>query len=82
MTDLKGYPQAMVPHCSFFNGKGYDPNRAMVDHAKGLTYFTNNLILLDIKKYRESDYPDKMLNYYQKQANYWGFDPHLLSQDL
>ena len=28
-TDIKAYPQAMVPHCEFYNGRGYDHNKAI-----------------------------------------------------
>ncbi|CDW80810.1 udp-glucose:glycoprotein glucosyltransferase [Stylonychia lemnae] len=81
-TDIKGFPQAMVPHCRFFDNKGWDENKVMKDLPNDLLYFTNNVLLIDAKKYRESDYPDKLLDYYQAAIGKWGFDPFLLSQDF
>ncbi|CDW79242.1 udp-glucose:glycoprotein glucosyltransferase-like [Stylonychia lemnae] len=81
-TDIQDFPQAMVPHCRHYNNKGYDMNQVMKSLGKNLTYFTNNIILIDTKKLRESLNPDIILNFYQAAVQKWGFDPFLLSQDI
>ncbi|CDW74560.1 udp-glucose:glycoprotein glucosyltransferase [Stylonychia lemnae] len=81
-SEIKNFPQAMVPHCKHFDNKGYDVNQVMKYLGKNLTYFTNNIILIDTKRYRESDYPDIILDFYQAAVGKWGFDPFLLTQDL
>eukprot|EP00347_Sterkiella_histriomuscorum_P019945 403339691 len=80
--NMKGYPQGQVKHCSFFGGKGYDPNQIMRQLKKNFVYYTNNIILLDIKVFRDTTYSDAMINYYQFRVRENGFDPFLLSQDL
>ena len=49
---------------------------------KNFVYYTNNIILIDIKVQRETLYPDAIINYYQYMVRQEGFDPFLLSQDL
>ena len=72
----------MVEHCSFFNKKGYDPYKSLKSSPPDYLYFTNNLILFDLKQYREGNYADKIRNYYNLQIERFGYDRYTLSQDL
>lgn len=72
----------MVPHCKFYKGKGYDANRSLKNSPAHYIYFTNNLILIDLKRFRENGFADNIRQFYQSAYDEKGYDPFFLSQDL
>ncbi len=80
--DLKDFPQAMVPHCSFYNGKGYDHFKSLNRSPKDWKYFTNNLIVINVDRFRFGNYADAFRNFYNDKVNLNGNDPAYLTQDI
>jgi len=52
-----------MKHCNHY-GRGSDPHKSLKDLSPHLLYYVNNIIVMNIKRYRESDYSDRMLYYY------------------
>lgn len=79
--NMTNRPLGEVKHCSFYHG--YDLHGILQKINKPQwNYYTNNIILLDINKYRSLKYSDYMIAYYQAHVKHYGFDPFVLTQDL
>ena len=59
-TDLKGFPYAMVPHCTYYKRMNERIDRFHANFPQYEHYFTNNLIIIDLLKFREQGYADKI----------------------